>query len=29
MNLFILLNTKEDILKTMGNQTVDCFHWLP
>jgi len=23
MNFFLLLNTKEDILKNMGNQTVD------
>jgi len=23
------LNTKEDILKNVGNQTVDGSHWLP
>jgi len=29
MNVFLLLNTKEDILKNMGNQTVDgsCIEW--
>jgi len=26
LNLFILLNTKEDILKNMDNQTVDWPH---
>ncbi len=28
MNLFLLLNTKEGILKNVGNQTVDGSHWL-
>jgi len=28
MSFFVLLNTKEDILKTIGNQTVDGSHWL-
>jgi len=26
MSFFVLLNTKEDILKTIGNQTVDGSH---
>ncbi len=26
---FPLLNTKEDILKNVGNQTADGSHWLP
>ncbi len=25
MNFFLLLNIEEDILKNMGNQTVDCY----
>jgi len=29
MSLPLLLNTKEDILKNMGNQTVHGLHWLP
>jgi len=29
MNFFLLLNTKEDILNYMGNQTVSGPHWLP
>jgi len=29
MSFFLLLNTKEDILKNVGNKTVDCSHWLP
>ncbi len=29
MSFFILLNTKDDILKNVGNQTVDDCHWLP
>jgi len=29
MSFFVLLNTKEDILKNAGNQTVDGSHWLP
>ena len=29
MNFFLLLNTKEDILKNVSNQTVDGPHWLP
>ncbi len=28
MSLFIVLNTNEDILKIVGNQTVDGSHWL-
>jgi len=28
MNFFLLLNTKEDILKNMVNQTVDGPYWL-
>jgi len=28
MNVFLLLDTKEDILKIMGNQTVDVPHLL-
>jgi len=27
MNFFLLLNTKEDILKNVGNQTVNGPHW--
>jgi len=26
---FLLLNTKEDILKNVGNQTVDGSNWFP
>ncbi len=26
---FLLLNTKEDILKNVGNQTLSGPHWLP
>jgi len=29
MDLFVLLNTKEDILKTVGNQTAVDFHICP
>ncbi len=29
MSFFLLLNTKEDILKNVGNQTADDLHWLP
>jgi len=29
MDFFLLLNTKEDTLKNMGNQTVDGPHCLP
>ncbi len=29
MKFFIQLNTKEDILKNVGNRTVDDSHWLP
>ncbi len=29
MSFFILLNTKADILKNVGNQTVDDSHCLP
>jgi len=29
MSFFLLLNTKENILKNVGNRTVDCNHWLP
>ncbi len=29
MSLFILLNTKDNILKNVGNQTVDGSQWLP
>jgi len=29
MSFFLLLNTKEDILKNVSNQTVDGPHWLP
>jgi len=29
MNFFLLLNTKEDLLKNVSNQTVDGPHWLP
>ncbi len=28
MSFFLLLNTKEDILKHIGNQTVDGSQWL-
>ncbi len=28
MSFFLLLNTKEDILENVGNQTVDGTHWL-
>ncbi len=28
MSFFLLLSTKEDILKNVGNQTVDGIHWL-
>ncbi len=28
MSLFLLLNTKQDILKNVGNQTIDDSHWL-
>ncbi len=28
VSLFLLLNAKEDILKNVGNQTVDGSHWL-
>ncbi len=28
MSFFLLLNTKEDIFKTVGKQTVDGSHWL-
>ncbi len=27
-SFFLLLNTEEDILKNVGNQTVDGSHWL-
>jgi len=27
MSFFLLLNRKEDILKNVGNQTVDDTHW--
>ncbi len=29
MSLFVLFNTKEDILKNVGNQIVDGPYWLP
>ncbi len=29
MNVFVLLNTKEDILKNVGNRAVLGHHWLP
>ncbi len=29
MNVFVLLNTKEDILKNVGNRAVRGYHWLP
>jgi len=29
MNFFILIKTKEDILKNMGNQIIHWPHWLP
>ncbi len=29
MIFFILLSTKEDILKVVGDQTVDSSYWLP
>ncbi len=29
VTFFLLLSTKEDILKNVGNQTVDGSHWLP
>ncbi len=29
MSLFLLLNTKEDVLKNFGKQTVDGSHWCP
>ncbi len=29
MSLFLLLSTKEDILKNAGNQTVDIIYGLP
>jgi len=29
MSFFLLLNTKEDILKNVGNQTVDSSHLTP
>jgi len=29
MNFFLLLNTKEDILKNVDNQTVDVPHFFP
>jgi len=29
MSFFLLLNRKEDILKNVGNQTVDDTHWFP
>ncbi len=28
LNVFIVLNTKEDVLKNMGTQTVAGPHWL-
>ncbi len=28
MSFFLLLNTKEDILENVGNQTGDGTHWL-
>ncbi len=29
MNVFVLMNTKEDILKNVGNRAVLGHHWLP
>ncbi len=29
MNVVLLLNTKEDILKNVGNQIIDSSHWFP
>ncbi len=29
MSFFLLLNTKQDILKNVGNQTFAGSHWLP
>ncbi len=29
MSFFLLLSTKEDILKNVSNQTIDGSHWLP
>jgi len=29
INFFLLLYTKEDILKNVANQAVDGPHWLP
>ncbi len=29
LSFFLLLNTKEDILKNVSDQTVDSNHWLP